>query len=101
MNPDFLEVACPECKTILIVRKRDGKIVEVRKPILENSTGSRFDDAELKVKGEKDRIAKKFEEAREREKNKMDRLNALFSEGMKRAKEEGPITKPPSPLDLD
>lgn len=98
---DFFEVPCPECKTILIVRRRDGKIVEVRKPILENSTGDRFEDATQKVRGEKERIAKKFEEAQEREKNKMERLNALFQEGLKRAKEEGPAERPFNPMDLD
>lgn len=101
MNSDFFEVTCPGCTTVLIIRRRDGKVVEVRKPILENSSGDRFKDAEMKVKGEKERIAKQFEEAREREKNKMDRLNALFNEGLKRAKEEGPVKKPESPFDLD
>lgn len=98
---EFFEVPCPECKTIMIVRRRDGKVVEVRKPILEESTGDRFEDATQKVRGEKDRIAKKFEEAKEREKNKMERLNALFEDGLKKAKEEGPVTRPQSPLDLD
>ena len=101
MSNDFFEVPCPGCKTVLIVRRKDGKVVEVRKPILEQSSGDRFKDAEQKVRGEKDAIAKKFEEAREREKNKMDRLNALFKENLEKAKAEGPIVKPPSPLDLD
>lgn len=98
---DFFEVACPECKTILIVRRRDGKLVEVRKPLLEDSTGDRFEDAQLKVKRESETVNKKFEEAREREKNKMERLNALFAEGLKKAKEEGPVEKPFNPLEMD
>ena len=98
---DFIEVACPECKTILIVRRKDGKIVEVRKPIIEDSTGNRFEDAMLKVKREKDTIAKKFEEAKKREQSKMERINAQFEEGLKRAKAEGPVSKPHSPFDLD
>lgn len=97
---DFFEVACPGCKTILIVSRKDGKIVEVRKPILEQSTGSRFEDAEKKIREEKDTIARKFEEARERERTKIDRLNALFKEGLERAKDE-PITKPFNPMDQD
>ena len=99
--PDFFEVKCPECETILIVRRRDGKIVEVRKPLLEDSSGDRFEDAMEKVRQESDTIAKKFEEAKEREKNKMERLEAIFKEGIERAKEEGPIRKPHSPFDHD
>ncbi len=101
MNGDFLEIACPECKTVLIVRRKDGKIVEVRKPILEDSTGNRFADAEKKVRQEKETIARKFEEAKAKEKTKMARLDALFNESLKRVKEEGPITKPHSPFDND
>ena len=96
----FLKIQCPDCKTVLIVRRRDGKIVEVRKPILEDSTGDRFKDAELKVKREKDVIARKFEEAKEREKGKIDRLNKLFEEGLKRAKEEGGPPERVNPMDM-
>ena len=98
---EFIQVACPDCKTILIVRRRDGKLMEVRKPILADSTGDRFEDAQKKVRGEKDAIARKFAEASEREKGKIDRLNALFKEGLDRAKQEGPITKPVNPFDND
>lgn len=98
---DFIEVHCPGCKTVLIVNKRDGKIVETRKPILAESTGDRFEDAKLKVRKEKDDIAKKFEAAKAKELGKMDRLNQLFKEGLERAKQEGPITKPFNPMDQD
>ena len=100
---EFINVKCPCCNTVMVVRARDGQTVEVRKPILEEaeSTGKRFDDAEKKVRGEKDAIARKFEEARERERTKMDRLNALFKEGLDRANAEGPITKPVNPFDQD
>lgn len=90
---DFLKVTCPDCKTVLIVRRKDGEVVEVRRPLLDDSTGNRFQDAELKVKREKETIARKFEEAQKREKTKFDRLNALFDENMKKAREEGPIRK--------
>lgn len=90
---EFLKVSCPDCKTVLIVRRKDGEVVEVRRPILEDSSGNRFQDAELKVKREKETIARKFEEARKRELNKFERLNALFDENMKRVREEGPVKK--------
>jgi hypothetical protein len=101
MSDEFFEIACPDCKTILIVRRRDGKIAEQRKPILAESTGDRFEDAFLKVKRSKGEIEKKVEEAREKEKTKMDRLNALFKEGLERTQKEGPIKKPERELDLD
>ena len=97
---DTIKVTCPDCQTILVVRRRDGQILEVRKPILAESTGDRVEDALIKVRGEKDAVAKKFEEAQAKEKGKMERLNALFKEGIKRAQEEGPITKQ-NPLEMD
>ena len=102
MNEDFIQIACPECQSILIVRRRDGKLVETRKPILKDSTGDRFEDARLKVKGLKDEVERKVEEAKARERGKMDRLNALFEEGLKKQREEGgPIEKPKREVDLD
>lgn len=101
MNDDFLKVTCPDCGTILIVKRRDGTVVEVRKPILEDSSGDRFEDAQRKVREEKDTIARKVAEAREKEKGKMDRLNALFNDALGRAKDEGPIEKNPNALDPD
>ncbi len=98
---EFIEVKCPGCQTVLIVNRRSGKIVEVRKPILEESTGDRFQDAMIKVRGEKEAIAKKFEQAKAKERGKIDRLNALFEESLRKAKEEGPVTKPINPMDLD
>lgn len=101
MSEEFLEITCPDCNTILIVRRRDGKVMETRKPILEDSTGDRFEDAFLKVKRSKSEIEKKVEAAREKEKTKMDRLNALFKEGLERTQKEGPIQKPKRDFDLD
>lgn len=100
MNEEFFEIPCPDCKTILIIRRRDGKLIETRKPIVEDSTGDRFEDAFLKVKRSQSEIEKKVEQAKEKEKTKMDRLNALFKEGIERSK-EGPIEKPKREVDLD
>ena len=101
MDDNTIQVTCPECQTILIVRRRDGKILERRKPIIEDSTGDRFEDAFRKVKRSGGEIERKVEEARERERTKMDRLDALFKEGLERAEKEGPIKKPTSDMDLD
>lgn len=98
---DFIEVKCPDCRTIVIVNRRDGKVVEVRRPILEDSSGDRFEDAVRKVRESKDAVSKKVEETRAREKSKFDRLDALFKESLEKAKEEGPASRPVRPMDLD
>ena len=101
MSGDFFEITCPDCQSILIVRRRDGRVVETRKPILKESTGDRFDDAMLKVKQSGGEIERKVEAARARERGKKERLEALFKDGLKRAEEEGPITRPQREIDLD
>ncbi len=101
MSDEFIQIACPDCQTVLIIRRRDGKLMETRKPIIEDTTGDRFEDAFLKVKRSQGAIEKKVEDAKERERTKMDRLNALFKEGLEKAKEEGPATKPKREFDMD
>jgi hypothetical protein len=94
-------VTCPCCRTILIVERRSGKVVEQRKPIVEESTGDRFEDAFLKVKKQKERLEEKFLEARKKESEKKEKLEKIFKESLERAKEEGPPEKPQRPIDLD
>lgn len=97
---ETLNVKCPDCNTILVVDRKTGEVLEVRKPILENSTGDRFEDARLKVKDSTARAERLFEEARQKEKDKMARLNALFDEKKAELKDK-PITRPDRPIDQD
>lgn len=98
---DELKITCPCCQTILIV-DRKGKILEERKPILEESTGDRFEDAFQKVRGSKEAAEAKFKEAQRKEAERMARLESMFSDGMKRAQESGePVEKPHRDMDLD
>jgi hypothetical protein len=101
MADELFEIPCPGCKTILIIRRRDGKLIEARAPIIEDSTGDRFEDAFKKVKRSQGEIERKVAEAKERERTKMDRLNALFKEGMEQAQKEGPVKPPRRDMDLD
>jgi len=98
---NFIEVKCPCCKTILIVEKRTGKIVEERRPILENSTGDRFEDAFKKVKERSTVAEEKFRKMQEAQKSKQDRLNVLFKEKLKEAEESGDDVRPVNPYELD
>ncbi|OPZ06959.1 MAG: hypothetical protein BWZ08_02174 [candidate division BRC1 bacterium ADurb.BinA292] len=101
MTDEFFEVPCPECKSVLIIRRRDGKLMETRKPLLEETTGDRFEDAYERVRRAGNEIERKVAEAREREKGKMDRLNALFNDSLEKAKKKGPVQKPKREVDLD
>lgn len=98
---DFLQITCPECKTILIVERRTGKIVEVRRPILDQSTGDRFEDAVKKVRERTSVAEEKFRKALENEKTKKSKLDQLFQEKLKKVEESGEEVRPPNPFDFD
>lgn len=94
---ETFEIKCPECDTILIVNKKNGKIVEVRKPLLEGEeqTGDRFEDARKRVEQSQDRIDQKVEAAKKAEREKLSRLDALFKERKSEIEEQGePIERP-------
>ena len=93
------EIKCPDCNTILIVDRLNGKILEVRKPLLEESesTGDRFEDARKRVESSGDRVNEKVEEVKRAQKEKMAKLDALFSERKKEIEDSGePVEKPDS-----
>ncbi len=99
-----LEVKCPGCTSILIIDAKTGKVVEHRKPLLEEgqSTGDRFDDARKRVESAGDRIEKQVEEAKRAQKDKLSKLESLFQERKKEIQESGePIEKPESPFGMD
>lgn len=97
------EIKCPGCNLILIVDRVTGKVIEQRKPLVEEgeSTGNRFEDAVLRVKKTGERVEGKVAQFKEREKSKMDRLNKLFDASIKKKIEEGDVGRPDSPLDMD
>ncbi len=98
---ETMNISCPECKCILVINRKTGDVVEVRKPILEESTGDRFKDAFEKVKQSKAVAEEKFQKAREKEKDKYKKLDALFNEKLKEVKEKGDTGPPDRPMDLD
>jgi hypothetical protein len=99
---ETFQIKCPCCDATLVIRRRDGKLLETRKPIREDSSGDRFDDALRNVRERKGALDKKVEAARRAEKERSARLDALFKDGLNRAKEEGDDgERPANPLDLD
>jgi len=98
---ETMKITCPECHSILVVDKKTGKVLEVRKPILDETTGDRFQDAFEKVKKSQAIAEEKFRAAREKEKDKMKKLDALFTEKLKEVKEKGDTGPPERLFDLD
>ena len=98
---DTLKITCPCCKTILIVHRRKGTILEERRPILEDSTGDRIEDAFLKARKSKEVAEAKFVEAQRKERERKTRLESLFNEELKRVQESGDTSRPQRDIDLE
>lgn len=92
-----IKVTCPECNCVLVIRRRDGELLEVRKPLLEESTGDRFQDAFQKVKGRGKEVEGKVESAKQRERDRLKGADDFFKKALERAKESD--EKPINPLD--
>ena len=87
---DVYQVKCPCCDTILIIERRTGKIVEERRPILEQSTGDRYQDALKKVRERGNLAEEKFLKFQQEREQKAAKLDALFKDSLKKAMESGP-----------
>lgn len=97
---DVLEVTCPDCHNVLVVDRRTGKVLEVRRPISPEGTGDRFEDARAKVLGTKARAESRFEEAKEKNKRRLEELDRLFKDRREELKDK-PVEKPDSPFGPD
>ena len=97
----FFEIQCPCCNTILVIDRKDGKVVEERRPILEQSTGDRFKDALIKSKQQKVTIEKKFKISKNAHKKRSESLQNIFDESLKKVKESDDKSKPLTPFDYD
>lgn len=94
---EFFKVTCPECDTILIIRRRDGKVLETRKPLIEETTGDRFEDAFKKVKGRPKEVEGKIAEVKKKEEERLKGADDFFKQALERAKESD--EKPVNPMD--
>ncbi len=95
-----LKVTCPGCDTILIVDRITGKLLETRKPLVEESTGDRFKDALLKVEQDKAKYALAFDNLKEKQERKKKLAEDLFNASLKDAKNDN-NEKPHSIFDAD
>jgi septal ring factor EnvC (AmiA/AmiB activator) len=100
---DHLKVTCPKCKTVLIVDRITGEILDVREELIAETerTGDRFQDALKKIKLDHDDAEEKFIKSREAEKNKHKTLDDLFNKSLDQVKKEGPVEKHIKNIDLE
>lgn len=92
-----IKLTCPCCESVIIVRRRDGKILETREPIVEESSGDRFEDAYQKVKARSTEAERKVAEARRKAEERKRTADDFFKQALERAK--GDDEKPHNPLD--
>ncbi|HUT24136.1 MAG TPA: hypothetical protein VM492_07335 [Sumerlaeia bacterium] len=96
---EAFKITCPCCKSILIVQRRDGKILELRKPLIEESTGDRFEDAFEKVRKRGKEVTEKVAAAKQKEQERLKGADDFFKKALERAKESDD-GKPVNPFDM-
>ncbi len=95
-----IRIKCPCCDSILIVDRTNGKILETRKPIIEQSTGNRLDDAFIKSEQDREKRDSIFANIKQSQEEKRKLSEELFQASLEEAKKEAP-TKPHSIFDAD
>ena len=83
-----------------MIDPKEGKIIEVRKPIIEETTGDRLKDAMIKAKKRQDEADSIFQQAKEKGKERRSKFDSMFKESVEKAKEEDDGTPPPREIDL-
>ncbi len=99
MEKEF-KVNCPCCDSILVIDRASGKILETRKPLVNESTGDRFKDAFLKRDQDKERLAGAFDNIKEKQEKKKRAAAELFNASLDSARNED-AEKPHSIFDQD
>ncbi len=99
MEKDF-KVTCPCCDSILIIDRIGGKIIETRKPLVEDSSGDRFADAFLKNKRDKEKRASALDNIADDLEKRKKLSEDIFKASLKDARKDKDI-KPHSIFDAD
>lgn len=84
-----VEVKCPCCKTILVVNRETGEVVEQRKALVEQSSGDKLADALRAHAEHKKKVAGLFAESVAGVSKKEEERRALFEEKLRQAREQG------------
>lgn len=85
-----INVTCPGCNDILIVDRNSGAILEVRKPLVEESSGDRMKDAFMKLSEEKKKRNGLFENMKEDQEKRKKESESLFDVSLKVAAKTKP-----------
>jgi hypothetical protein len=93
-----LEVACPCCRSTLVIDLNLGRVVDHKEP--ESGHKVELTDVQTILSKEAARREAIFNQSVESERTRGDALARRFEEALKQAKEE-PITKPKRDFDLD
>lgn len=82
-------ITCPECNTILVINRDTGDIVEVRKPLVEHSSGDRFTDALRAHKEHSEKLGSIFKDSISDVARQEEERRKVFKESLEKAREEG------------
>jgi len=93
-----IEVACPCCRSTLVIDLNLGRVVSHREP--ERGDKPELHDASRILADQAARREALFEQSIESEKGRDDALSRRFEEALKQASTE-PVTKPLRDFDLD
>ncbi|MCD4813622.1 hypothetical protein K8S19_08020 [bacterium] len=98
---NYFKIPCPKCNVVLIVDRITGELIESREPLIEESTGDRFQDSLKKVKTSPKLAEALFEKSKQAEKTKHQDLDNLFNKSLDQAKKEGPVKKQMRDIDFE
>lgn len=96
-----LKISCPDCGVILIVDRITGEIIEVRRPLVKNSSGDRFADSMKKLEIEKAHRQNLFDNIAEEQARKKAVAEQLFNASLKDVKENPDDIRPENIFDRD
>jgi len=95
-------ITCPCCQTILVINRDTGKILEERKPLVDDPSGDRFADAMRARKEHADKMKTLFDKSLTSVAEKDEERRSVFEESLKKAREEGADDdRPIRDIDLD
>ena len=95
-----LKIKCPCCDSLLFVDRVSGRISETRKPLVENSSGNRLDDAFEKNRLDKEKGSAIFDNMAVNLEQKKKLSEELFKSSLEDAKKDKNV-KPHSIFDAD
>ncbi|MDH5510277.1 MAG: hypothetical protein OEZ32_07965 [Nitrospinota bacterium] len=95
-----IKLSCPCCGAILFVDRINGQITETRKPLVEQSSGDRFQDAVVKTQKDKEKRDAFFDNLKENREKQKKLTEELFKASLEEAR-KNKAEKPSSIFDAD